>query len=238
MWQSYSEKFSLPLSDIHLWKANLSIDQTLQAELWLTLSDEEKLRANRLKFPHLRVRYVAARGILRRLLSQYLSVSAVDIKINYGKQGKPFLMNFPNFKFNLSHSEDLAVFAFSKSMTLGIDVEYINKEIDIESIVPRFFSKNEAASVLGLTPDKRPAAFFNCWTRKEAFIKAKGGGLSIPLDQFEVSLLPGDTPEILAINWAPEEVKSWSVFSFNMQKGFVGALMTNEKVNQVSFLNF
>jgi 4'-phosphopantetheinyl transferase len=238
MWQSFSESNTLSPTDIHVWKANLDISLSFQNNLWETLSEEEKSRANRLLFPHLRVRYIAARGILRRLLAQYLLIPATDIQFKYGKQGKPFLINFPDFKFNLSHTGDLAVFAFATDMTLGIDIELINPKIDMKVIAPNFFSKNEVTALFKLPSKERPLAFFNCWTRKEAFIKAKGGGLSIPLDQFEVTLLPEDTPKILTIDWAPEEVINWSIFSFEVGENFVGALMTDGNASQVSYYNF
>ncbi len=235
MWQSSPKNIILSPTDIHVWKANLDISSTFQNDLWETLSEEEKVRANRFRFPHLRMRYIAARGILRNLLSQYLSIPALDIEFNYGTQGKPFLVDFPNFKFNLSHSENLAVFAFARDMTLGVDIEHINPEIDIEVIAPNFFSKNEVAALFKLPPKERIPVFFNCWTRKEAFIKAKGGGLSIPLDQFEVSLLPEDVPKILAIDWAPEELDNWSLFSFKAGENFVGALTTDSGVGKVFY---
>lgn len=238
MWQSYPKNIVLYPTDIHVWKANMDIELSFQDELWLTLSEDEKARANRFRFPYLRVRYIAARGILRRLLAQYLSVPADSFRFEYGEQGKPSLSDFPNFEFNISHSHDHVVFAFAKDMTLGIDVEFINPKIDCEVIAPRFFSKNEANALLALPSIERPPIFFNCWTRKEAFIKAKGGGLSIPLDQFEVTLLADDAPELLTIDWAPEEVKNWSVFSFNVNKEFVGALMTNQNIGEVYYYNF
>jgi 4'-phosphopantetheinyl transferase len=238
MWQSSPKNISLNSTDIHIWKAKLNISLSTQNDFWQILSADEKTRANRFRFPHLRMHYIAARGVLRNLIAQYLSISPADIQFNYGKQGKPFLVNFPNFKFNVSHSEDLAVFAFAKEMEIGIDVEYINPKIDIEVIAPNFFSQNEVTTLFKLAPKERITGFFNCWTRKEAFIKAKGGGLSIPLDQFEVTLLAKDTPKILAINWAPEDVKNWSLFSFNPRKEFVGALTTNGNIEKVSFFEF
>ena len=238
MWQSSPKNIDLSPTDIHVWKANMDIELSLQNKFWLTLSEDEKIRANRFRFPHLRVRYIAARGILRHLLAKYLSVSAESIRFEYGEQGKPFLSDFPTFKFNISHSHDHVVFAFAQDMTLGIDVEFINPKIDCEVIAPRFFSKNEAATLLALPPADRPPVFFNCWTRKEAFIKAKGGGLSIPLDQFEVTLLADDTPQLLAIDWAPNEVKSWSIFSFSVNEEFVGALMTAGEVGEVFWFEY
>lgn len=238
MWQSSPKNILLNFTNIHIWKAKLDVSLSTQNDFWQILSEDEKSRANRFRFPHLRVRYIAARGILRKLIGQYLSIAATDIQFNYGKQGKPFLVDFPNFKFNVSHSEDLAVFAFAKEVTLGIDVEYINTKIDIKVIAPNFFSQNEVTTLFNLPIKERIPVFFNCWTRKEAFIKAKGGGLSIPLDQFEVSLLANDTPKILAIDWNPEEVKDWSLFSFQADDKFIGALATNGNVEKVSYFKY
>lgn len=233
MWQTPPQNIDLFPTDIHVWKTNLNINTAQQNELWQLLSNDEKTRANRFRFPHLRVHYIAGRGALRQLCGRYLSVAPQDLVFTYGAQGKPLLSDFPDFSFNLSHSHGIAVFAFAHEMTLGIDVEFIDTTIDYEVIAPRFFSKNEADTLLALPKAERPPVFFNCWTRKEAFIKAKGGGLSIPLDQFEVTLLLEDTPRLLAIDWAPEEVSQWSIFSFSADEGYVGALMTDAVVRKI-----
>jgi len=238
MWLTSPENIVLSPSEIHVWRANLDINLSLQKKFWTTLSDDEKRRAERFRFSHLRVHYIASRGILRQLLSRYLSVSTQSLRFEYGEQGKPSLADFPHFQFNISHSENQLVLAFAQEITLGIDVEFINPKTDFEVIAPNFFSKNEADTLLAQVPEDRPQVFFNCWTRKEAFIKAKGGGLSIPLDKFEVTLLSNDTPRLLAIDWAPEEVENWSTFSFKTGEGFVGALMTDGEVKEVCFFDF
>ena len=110
--------------------------------------------------------------------------------------------------------------------------------IAFELIAPRFFSKNEAATLLSLPQEQQPAVFYNCWTRKEAFIKAKGGGLSIPLDQFEVTLLMEDAPKLLAINWAMEEVENWDLHSFHLEEGVIGALIVEGRFDVVQFYEF
>lgn len=202
------------------------------------LSIEEKERADRFKFQEHRNHFITARGILRTLLSKYLSLQPTDFTFNYGEQGKPTLRQFPQLQFNVSHSKSYAIFAFAKNEPIGVDLEYIDPSIDFEVIAPRFFTKNETTTLLDLPANRRPAVFFNCWTRKEAFIKAKGGGLSIPLDQFEVTLLENEQSELLSIDWEPEEVKLWSMFSFIPEKDMVGALAIKAKIKAIRYFNF
>lgn len=237
-WQAMPNELAILESEVHVFKANLIINAAQENTFWATLSAEEKARANRFRFPVHRAYFIAGRGILRRLLGQYLNVLPQDLQFEYGPQGKPFLNNFPDFKFNISHSKHHILLAFSKKNTIGVDVEVIDSTIEFEIIAPRFFSKNEATTLLNLPYEQQPTVFYNCWTRKEAFIKAKGGGLSIPLDQFEVTLLPEDAPKLLAIDWAMEEVENWQMFSFNLEKEVIGALIVEGKIERVGYFNF
>ncbi len=238
MWQAGRQNITLVENEVHVWKADLKVDATKAQAFWATLSKEEKERADRFKFAEHRNYFIASRGILRALLSRYLSFSASSFAFDYGSQGKPDLVQFPDFQFNVSHSKGHALFAFAKKEAVGVDLEFIDPAIEFEVIAPRFFSKNEATTLLDLPIERQPAVFFNCWTRKEAFIKAKGGGLSIPLDQFEVTLLENDPAKLLAIDWAPEEVEQWSMFSFFSERDMVGALAIKCKVERVVFYDF
>lgn len=238
LWKKSTENSKNLNNNIHVWKANLIVNAASETAFWSTLSEEEKARANRFKFPIHRAYFIAGRGILRQLLGQYLNVSPQDLQFDYGAQGKPFLANFPDLKFNISHSKHHILLAFSNKNTIGVDVEVIDPTIEFELIAPRFFSKNEATTLLALPREEQPAVFYNCWTRKEAFIKAKGGGLSIPLDQFEVTLLMEDKPKLLAINWAMEEVKDWHLHSFHLEEGVIGALIVEGEFDVVRFYEY
>ena len=141
MWESRPNHLQLLPQEIQLWKANLDITDDLVSEFWATLSDSEKSRANRFRFPQHRRHFIAGRGILRHLLSQYLQLPAMDFLINYGPQGKPFLPDFPDFSFNISHSKNHALLAFAQKMTIGVDVECLDPTIEFEVIPPNFFSK-------------------------------------------------------------------------------------------------
>lgn len=242
MWQKTSEHIGLSLSQIHIWRASLDVDIDAEKAFWKTLSEKERERAERFRFPIHRTQFIAGRGILRKLLGQYLRQAPETIEFEYGEQGKPFLakanQRSSDLNFNISHSNGFAVFAFAQKMMFGIDLELIDPNIEFEVIAPRFFSKNEATTLFSLPVEKQPQAFFNCWTRKEAFIKACGGGLSMPLEQFEMTLLPEDLPKLLAIDWSQEEVVDWSVFSFLPEKNMVGALAVKAKKAEVLFFDY
>ena len=238
MWQIPPTTIALTKHQADVWKADLNISAELQAEFREILSVEEKVRADRFRFPEHRAHFIAGRGILRHLLAKYVQRKPKDLVFGYGAQGKPFLVDYPGFAFNISHSRNIGLFAFAHDLILGVDIEMIDPTIEFEVIAPRFFSKNESDTLMALPIAERPLAFFNCWTRKEAFIKAKGGGLSIPLDQFEVSFLPDTAPELLAINWAMDEVPDWSLYAFTPEYNMVGALIVRGEVNNVSYYNF
>ena len=238
MWTDPPQNVMLKEKEVQVWKADLQTSLTQRAEFWNLLSEEEKERADRFKFREHRNYFIAARGVLRTLLSKYLSLDPKDLAFSYGEQGKPGLRQFPQLQFNVSHSKNFAIFAFAKNEPIGVDLEYIDPSIDFAVIAPRFFTKNEATTLLDLPTNRRPAVFFNCWTRKEAFIKAKGGGLSIPLNQFEMTLLENEPAKLLSIDWEPEAVKLWSVFSFIPEKDMVGALAIKAPIEVVSYFDF
>ncbi len=189
--------FKLLPRTVDVWREELDVSAEQIMNFYAQLSDDEKARAERFRFPHLKHRYIAGRGILRVLSGRYLGMAAKELVFAYGEQGKPYLPDFPNFQFNISHADTQAIFAFAEGSAVGVDVEFIDPEVECEKLAPRFFSANEARKLMALPKAKRAAAFFSCWTRKEAFIKYHGGGLSIPLDSFEVAFLPGEEVKVL-----------------------------------------
>ena len=158
------------------------------------LSDAERQRAGRFAFDRDRRRFTVARARLRQLLAAQLGVEPESVELAYGTHGKPALARHStdsHLRFNVSHSEDVAVYAFAGGREVGIDVEVVRTITDADDIAARSFSRHENEAYLALDPRDKPLGFFNCWTRKEAFIKALGDGLSHPLDRFDVSLTPG-----------------------------------------------
>lgn len=228
-------RFSLNSGEAHIWVASINQQKEKEAKYWSTLSSDEKERANRFYFEKDKTGFTVARGILRQLSGNYLNLEAKSVVFDYQPKGKPSLSQSKDLKFNISHSSDLVLFAFYNNIEIGVDVEWINKAVEWELISGNFFSKNEQQALHELEDTLKPLGFFNCWTRKEAFIKAEGDGLTFPLDKFSVNLKPGETPELLELETDPNSVKDWSLFSFIPGRDYVGALAIKDKVNQVSF---
>lgn len=216
----------------HVWRTSLDIETQLQNHFMRCLSDEELQRANRFKFEIDRVHFIASHGILRSILAHYLGCRPAEIRYESGPYGKPSLVGDTALHFNISHAGNLAVLGFA-DRSIGVDLEHIQPRIDIEEIATRFFAPAEVQSLMQLPPDQRLRGFYTCWTRKEAFIKALGDGLSCPLDQFEVSLSPGEPPGLLTTRWDPEESKRWSLHALEPGDGYVGALAAAREIHTV-----
>lgn len=175
-----------------------------------TLSDDECERAARFRFDRDRRRFVAGRSALRSLVASYLDVAAADITFGYGPQGKPFVPG-STLSFNVSHSGGCAVYAFGSGVEIGVDVELLDHARYDDGVAERFFSPSEVATLQTLSPAERPHAFLRCWTRKEAFIKARGEGLSLPLHEFDVAFARGVRPQILRTAWSTHEPAEWTL---------------------------
>jgi 4'-phosphopantetheinyl transferase len=192
------------------------------------LCDAEQHRAGRFIFDRDRRRFIVARARLRQLLAERLGVVPASVELTYGAHGKPALarrFGQADLRFNVSHSEDVAVFAFAAGRDIGIDVEAVHALRDADEIAARFFSPQENEAYLHLAPHDRPLGFFNCWTRKEALVKAIGDGLHRPLDSFDVSLVPGEPARILRVEGTPGDQCGWTLDSFLPGPGLVGAVV-------------
>jgi 4'-phosphopantetheinyl transferase len=219
LWLSPPDLVLLGAHDVHVWRVSLEQPDEIVEALGRLLSADETERALRFHFDRDRTHFVVARGVLRRLIGRYLEITPESIRFTYQEYGKPHLVAdslSPTFKFNLAHSGSLAVFAFTHLGEIGVDLEQIKPELAGEDIARRFFSESEVASLDAQPESERALAFFNCWTRKEAFIKAKGMGLSLPLDQFEVTLIPGQEPRLLRTAWDESEAGRWSIKALNV----------------------
>lgn len=221
-WNFAPSGFRLQADEIHVWRAPLACDTIKLRQFEEALTDDERRRADQYFFERDRKYFIASRGILRELLATYTHRSPADVQFRYGPQGKPSLDGKieESIRFNMSHSYGMAVFAFGLDCELGIDLEFIRPEIAIEEIAQQYFSRQELREFRALPSDLRPEGFFLCWTRKEAYIKARGLGLQIPLDSFSVSLTP-DAPERLV----SEDSERWSMQSLRPFEGFAGAVI-------------
>ena len=192
------------------------------------LSPDERTRAQRFRFRRDENRYVIGRAKLRRILAVYTGSAPGDIRFAYGEQGKPELVDHPRVRFNLAHSEGNALLAISEDHELGVDLERIRPQFADEHIAEHFFSETEV-KVLRMMPDsQQEQAFFECWTRKEAFLKAKGGGLSVPLDRFVVAFGPGHAAALLRSDLDPTDTERWRVVDVSdLLPGHVAAIVVD-----------
>jgi 4'-phosphopantetheinyl transferase len=216
-----SVRFPAP-KEIHVWFAD--IDNKSEADHHL-LSPDERSRADRFRFDRDRDRFAAARATLRLMLALYLGDEPRRYEFAYGEQGKPFLAGgfaACGLEFNVSHAQGLAAYAFACKRRVGVDVEGVRPVADADEIAERFFSAREAEQLGGLRTEEKPGAFFNVWTRKEAFVKAVGEGLSYPLDRFEVSL--GSSGRLVNIEPGSTARGEWSLCELEAPSGFVAAV--------------
>lgn len=226
-WSSPSEKLALGSDEVHVWVASLDQPDTRLQGLSQTLSDDESSRAKRFHFAGYRRRFVARRGMLRIILGRYMGIDPRQLEFCYGSYGKPFLakgFGDDSLMFNLSHSHEKALYGFTRSRRIGVDLEYIHSMPDIEPIVARFFSTHENAEFRSLQANQRQEAFFRCWTGKEAFLKALGDGLSRSLDQVDIALGPGTQLRLRSVQWSSEEAAHWSLESLTPIPEFAAAL--------------
>lgn len=213
--------------EVHIRFSRLDREELQQARLERHLSADEVARANRLMFELARNRFVAGRAFLRETLASYLKVEPEDIVLAEGEWGKPCLAKrkgCDTLCFNLSHAAGLAVLAVSRDREVGIDMERIAMELPFRDIARMFFSTREKEELFALPPEKQLAAFYRCWSRKEAYLKGSGLGFSESSDIFDVSLLPGDKPAIIEHRQSPGEPERWSLMDIKVPEGFCAAL--------------
>jgi 4'-phosphopantetheinyl transferase len=239
LWPLPPARCLLGPSDVHVWAAHLALQLEPLNRLAAILSEEEQQRAARFRLEMHRNRFIAARGILRLLLSTYLDCAPDGLRFEYGANGKPALTGHfaeSSLFFNLAHSENLALIAVTHLGTIGVDVEQIRPVDDADELVARFFSARENALFQGLSCDEKNIAFFNLWTRKEAWLKATGEGIAHSLNRVEVTFLPSEPARLLALPHCSESSEGWHISELLPASGFVGALALPN--SQFSIFNF
>jgi 4'-phosphopantetheinyl transferase len=232
----YRRRLAIPLAFgvAHLWTVDLSRGDWREQSL-AVLSAEERERALRFRHGTDMRRYAVGRAALRTILGGYLSIPAHEIALVYGPHGKPSLAGGgPRFSF--SHSDDLAVAAFAGEAELGVDVERLDREAEIDNVVSRFASKREREAFAALPAEERRPAFFRWWTRKEALAKAAGLGLSAPFESFDVSIAAGDA-RLLSTRLA-ELGGAWMLNEFEPAPGFIGALASYGQLTKMESFAF
>lgn len=225
-WVIPTEHPVLTHDSVHVWRSRLNASPLEVAKFRHTLSEDEITRADRLHFQRDSDRFVVAHAALRVILGQYLGCDPVMLAFTCNAHGKPFLLKpvSSGVDFNLSHSGDIAFCAFTRGRQVGVDVERIREGVASEDLAERYFSPLEVRTLRSVPASLRSRTFFNCWTRKEAFIKARGQGLSLPLNGFAVSQISGEPARLLWTDGDPDEVSRWRLEELTPESGYVGAL--------------
>jgi len=209
---------------IDVWRGSLDQGPEVHRRLEPLLSRDERERARHFRFDRDRDRFVIGRGLLRLLLGRYVAVDAAELRFEYGRHKKPALLG-GGPHFNLAHSGGTVLYAFSSSSQLGVDVELLGSDFSSDGIAERFFSPSEVETLRALPEEDRGQAFLACWTRKEAFLKARGDGLMLALDSFDVTLAPGEPAALLRTGWSPLEHLRWRLVDLSdLEHGQVAAL--------------
>jgi len=216
--------FELPVNTVHIWSFPTKASPHVVATFERDLAPEERDRALRFRFHHLHESFVIARGALRQLLGHYLDCNPAGVSFVYRSNGKPAVESPACLQFNMTHSGDLAVIALTLKRELGVDMEKIRPLPDMQAIANRFFCPEEASDVMSFPQAERERAFFLCWTRKEAYIKATGEGLSAALDTFRVTIHPDIPPRFLYIQHNETEAQAWTLHDLQVAVGYAAAL--------------
>lgn len=232
-WLPPPEGLALGDKDVHVWRASLDNAGSAIETMLGILSPDEKERAARFKFERDRIHFVSARSILRELLGAYVGLPPEDLRFSYGSHGKPALATGPEIEFNLAHSHGLAVYAFARGREVGADVERIRPDFAGEYIATRHFSPRELNAWRALPPSAKTREFFKVWTCKEAYIKARGLGLHIPLESFEVVLSGEGEGKVLL---GGVDV-GWQVISLSAAESYPAAVVYRGEPCTISFFS-
>lgn len=218
--------FQIENVSVAIWSVNFPIYAASIASFMETLSADELSRAERFRALRERSRYVISHGALRMILSGYTNVDPKHLKFVIGRHGKPSIdrtRDSPDVRFNLSHSGNMAVIAVALGQEVGVDIERIERRRVSLSAADRFFSRGEIAALRSLVKVDQELAFLTCWTRKEAYLKGRGEGLSLPLCDFDVSLVPGEAAALLDSRIDPRDVDRWRLFEVSVADGYVAS---------------
>ena len=230
---------ALPPRAVHVWRIDLDAAVPAGLALAPSLPDDERRRAERFRFPRDRERFLAGRAALRGILGGYLDRPPQDIALGRGPSGKPLLLGpVGGLEFNLAHAEGCALLALTRGRRVGVDVEGLRLGESGMDVARRFFAPAEVARLRATAEDARPLTFVRCWTRKEAYVKARGDGLSLPLQQFQVPLAPDATRALLASSDGPEEVARWTLRELPVARRYLGALVVEGPIGALTLLDW
>jgi len=230
------DRITLAPDQVHVWLVSTDSESADLGHLMNLLSSDEKARAGRFHFEKDRRVFIMGRRALRLLLGRYVGLEPASLRFVYSSHGKPAwtAAGSPDAPdFNVSHSGTTILLAFSPGHPVGVDVEQIRRSPDLEDLAGRYFSAAEADLLFSLPEIHRPDAFFACWVRKEAFLKAHGQGLSFGLDRFEVSLLPGEEARLIRIRDDEAEAREWTLYDLPVDPGYKAALAARARPGKI-----
>ena len=220
-------KIQVKTNHADVWCVSLEVEKDSLKSLQQILSEDERIKAQRLRSEKVRDHFIAARYFLRQIIAPCLNAKPKDLEFQYGPYGKPALagkFESTDTCFNMSHSHGLALYAVTSGHAVGVDIEKMRPDLDCIKIAERYFSPQEVEALRKLPKDQQRQGFFNCWTRKEAYLKAKGEGFSSPADQFQVSLAPGKPAALLGHGLDPREAAKWSIEDLDVGPDYTAAL--------------
>jgi 4'-phosphopantetheinyl transferase len=235
-WIPPAGDISLGENEMHVWMSTIELADEVIARLSSWLSDDERERAARFRHQRHRGKFIASRAMMRGVLARYVDQGPGDIEFEYLSLGKPKLaaaLRDAGLEFNLSHSGSIALCAVTRGSWVGVDVEHIRELRDMQGLANRFFSPDEARQLEHEPEDERLASFFRCWTRKEAYVKAIGQGISCPLDSFAVSITANDPPRLVHIDQDTTIAATWSMVTMVPAEQYVGALASVGRIESL-----
>jgi 4'-phosphopantetheinyl transferase len=224
--------------EVHVWAAQLDREASVIREMALLLDDEERERASRFRRRVDRDRFIVSHGVLRRVLARYLRKPAHALRFRRDRFGKPSLAHRSTLSFNMAHSDSMALIAVTTGRQVGVDVERVAVLDDAFDVAEICFAPAERRVLRALPAPRVSDAFFACWTRKEAFIKAVGTGLSAPLQAFEVTLAPGAPARLCRVSGSARVAESWTMQSLQPAPGYIGALAVRRRNVRVTTWQF
>ncbi|MBC8769913.1 4'-phosphopantetheinyl transferase superfamily protein [Arenibacter sp. BSSL-BM3] len=228
--------YDLEPETLHLWHVDVGTD--LDSRYFNLLSEDEKIRAGKYRFTQDQHMFIKARAVLRILSGHYLQKDPIHIRFKYGAYGRPYFQDENSLLFNVSHSEGKAIIGFGKFTEMGTDIEKIKSDFNVLDIAGKFFSQSEIKSLTEIPKEEQNRAFFRCWTRKESFIKAKGDGLSLPLDSFSVTLDDDIKARLIETKWNPCEKENWKIFSYVQNDNYIVAVSVQGNVQKIKYRNW
>src|SRR3990167_2232998 len=237
-WLLATAKTTLQADYTHIWYIDVAKHLSEIAKLYQLLTPEEQTRANKFKFDKDRQQCIIARAYLRIILSHYVAIPATKFRFTAAQQGKLYLENFPDLQFNVTHSNNIILYAVTYQESIGIDVEDETRVVEYYDLAKRFFAAHEAKALQTLTEDVLRQAFYKIWTKKEAFIKAVGEGLSFPLQDFEVNYLAAIKETVKIYKNENIAAANWIIENFQPIVNYQAAICRKNSLNKIFFYQY